>query len=229
MKAQKLSRQRNHRRSEQEKMNGEKNAYGDSSERRYQAARDGQQSRERLTERPSIIALPCEVCGELCPSDKLMEHQIECQREQENTRRNDPRVTHNASPVTQEFVFNVHDFSPSQRSRYIEVQRGYSPTIEFEDDCVANKPVEDDIAIDAFAGAERSTVYVTPQGEDPSVTRSGNDMSSATYIEIQRSYSPMMEFEEEDTPEAFSLNIREFVHTRDSTNTLGHLRLPRFN
>ena len=228
MKAQKQSRQRNYRRREQEKMNGEKNAYGDSSES-YQAASDGQQSRERLTERPSIIALPCEVCGELCPSDKLMEHQIECQREQENTRRNDPRVTHNASPVTQEFVFNVHDFSPSQRSRYIEVQRGYSPTIEFEDDCVANKPVEGDIAIDAFPRAERSTVYVTPQGEDPSVARSGNDMSSATYIEIQRSYSPMMEFEEEDTPEAFSFNIREFVHTRDSTSTLGHLRLPRFN
>lgn len=208
-------------------MNGEKNAYIDSSERSYQAARDGQQS--QLTERPIIIALPCEVCNELCPSDKLMEHQIECQKERENTGRNDPRVAHYASPVTQEFVFNIHDFSPSQRSRYVQVQRGFSPTIEFEDDCVANKPVNDDIGTDAFARAERSTVYVTPQGEDPSVTRSGNDVSSATYIEIQRSYSPMMEFEEENTPEAFTLNIREFVHTRDSTSTSGHLRLPRFN
>ena len=199
-------------------MNGEKNAYVDSSERSYQAVRDGQQSRERLTESAIIIALPCEVCNELCPSDKLMEHQIECQKEQENTGRNDPRDGHHASPVTQEFVFNLNDFSPSQRPRYIEVQRGYSPTIEFEDDCVANKPVEDDIATDAFARAERNKVCFPPQGENPSVTRSGNDVSSATYIEIQRSYSPMMEFDEENTPEAFSLNIREFFHTRDSTH-----------
>lgn len=205
-------------------MNGEQNAYVDSSERSDQ----GQQSRERLTERHSIIALPCEICDELCPSDKLMDHQIECQKER-NARRNDPRVAHRASPVTQEFVFNIHDFSPSQRSRYIEVQRGYSPTIEFEDDCTANEPVVDHIATDVFARAERNTVYFPPQGEDPSVTRSGDGVSSATYIEIQRSYSPMMEFEEENTPEAFPLNTPEFVQTRDSTSTLRHMHLSRFN
>ena len=208
-------------------MNGEKNAYVDSSERSDQAVRDSQQRRERLAESHSIIALPCEVCDELCPSDKLMDHQIECQKERENARRNDPRVAHLASPVTHEFVFNIHDFSPSQRSRYIEVQRGYSPTIEFEDDCVVNESVEDNIATDVFARAERSAVYFPPG--DPSVTRSGNDVSSATYIEIQRSYSPMMEFEEEHSPEAFSLNIPEFVHTRDSTNSLGRTHLSRFN
>ena len=209
-------------------MNGERNARVNSGERSDQAARDGRQSRERLTESHSIIALPCEVCDELCPSDKLMDHQIECQKERENAR-NDPRFAHRASPVTEEFVFNIHDFSPSQRSKYIEVQRGYSPTIEFEDDSIANEPVEDDIANDVFARAERSTVYFPPQGENPSVTRSGIDVSSATYIEIQRSYSPMMEFEEENIPEAFSLNIQEFVHTRDSTSTLGHMHLSRFN
>lgn len=199
-------------------MNGQKNVYVvDSSERSHQAARDGQQNRERLAESHSIIALPCEVCDELCPSDKLMDHQIECQKERENVS-NDPRVADRASPITQEFVFNIHDFSPSQRSRYIEVQRGYSPTIDFEDDCVANGSVEENFATDVFVRAERSTVYF-PQQEGPSVARSSNDVSSATYIEIQRSYSPMMEFEEENTPEAFSLNIPEFVHTRDSTNS----------
>jgi len=157
-----------------------------------------------------------------------MDHQIECQKERENARRNNPRVGQRASPATQEFVFNIHDFSPNQRSRYIEVQRGYSPTIEFEDECTANEPIEDNIATDVFARVERNTVYFPPQG-DPSVARSGSDVSSATFIEIQRSYSPMMEFEEENTPEAFSLNIAEFVHTRNSTGTLGHTNQSRFN
>ena len=33
----------------------------------------------------SIVALPCEICGELCPSDRLMKHQEECSQENENT------------------------------------------------------------------------------------------------------------------------------------------------
>ena len=42
------------------------------------------QARTRMTyietesEDNSIVALPCEICGELCPSDKLMEHQEQC-------------------------------------------------------------------------------------------------------------------------------------------------------
>ena len=32
----------------------------------------------------SIVALPCEICGELCPSDRLMEHQERCGRESED-------------------------------------------------------------------------------------------------------------------------------------------------
>ena len=32
----------------------------------------------------SIVALPCEICGELCPSDRLMDHQEECRQESEN-------------------------------------------------------------------------------------------------------------------------------------------------
>ena len=33
----------------------------------------------------SIVALPCEICGELCPSDRLMKHQEGCNQESENT------------------------------------------------------------------------------------------------------------------------------------------------
>lgn len=32
----------------------------------------------------SIVALPCEICGELCPSDRLMEHQERCGQESDN-------------------------------------------------------------------------------------------------------------------------------------------------
>ena len=38
---------------------------------------------ETESEDNSIVALPCEICGELCPSDKLMEHQEQCIREGE--------------------------------------------------------------------------------------------------------------------------------------------------
>lgn len=40
---------------------------------------------EAKAEENSIVALPCEICGELCPSDRLMEHQEECSRESEST------------------------------------------------------------------------------------------------------------------------------------------------
>ena len=33
---------------------------------------------ETESEDNSIVALPCEICDELCPSDKLMEHQEQC-------------------------------------------------------------------------------------------------------------------------------------------------------
>ena len=40
---------------------------------------------EAQAERNIIVALPCEICGELCPSDRLMKHQEECSQESENT------------------------------------------------------------------------------------------------------------------------------------------------
>ena len=42
-------------------------------------------SSEAQAEGNSIVALPCEICGELCPSDRLMKHQEECSQESENT------------------------------------------------------------------------------------------------------------------------------------------------
>lgn len=42
-------------------------------------------SAEAQAEDNSIVALPCEICGELCPSDRLMEHQDECREESEST------------------------------------------------------------------------------------------------------------------------------------------------
>ena len=32
----------------------------------------------------TIVALPCEICGELCPSDRLMEHQEGCGQESDD-------------------------------------------------------------------------------------------------------------------------------------------------
>ena len=40
---------------------------------------------EAQAEGNSIVALPCEICGELCPSDRLMKHQEECSQESEIT------------------------------------------------------------------------------------------------------------------------------------------------
>lgn len=37
-----------------------------------------------IGENEDIVALPCEICGELCPSDRLMEHQEECGHESES-------------------------------------------------------------------------------------------------------------------------------------------------
>ena len=42
-------------------------------------------SSEAQAEGDIIVALPCEICGELCPSDRLMKHQEECSQESENT------------------------------------------------------------------------------------------------------------------------------------------------
>jgi len=40
---------------------------------------------ERQADGNSIVALPCKICGELCPSDRLIKHQEECSQESEIT------------------------------------------------------------------------------------------------------------------------------------------------
>lgn len=170
-----------------------------------------------------VIALPCEICEELCPSDKLMDHQLQCQKERENAMRSEPRDAHHTSPKAQKSAFNGCDSLPVHGVRYIEVQRGYSPTIEFEDDAGTDNSA-DDIATDFLLSGERSRVDFSPQREGPFTTSNNNSFSSTRYIEIQRSYSPMMEFEDENSPELFMHNIAEFIHTRDSTRAFenGH-------
>lgn len=221
-------------------MNEEINAFAESSEMNHQAATEShEECRESMEESHSIVALPCEICDELCPSDKLMEHQLECRKERESARRDDPRATHHTSPGQQEFVhvFNRrHESSPIHRTSYIEVQRGYSPTIEFEDDCITNESVEDDIVSDFVVRGERITIDFPPRRGEPfagPASSNGSGVSSAGFIEIQRSYSPTVEFVEEgNTAETFSHNIPEFVisHTRaDSTRSFESRYSPRFN
>ena len=50
-----------------------------------------------------FIALPCEICEELCPSDKLIDHQLQCRKERENGKRRELKDT---SFEAQEFAFN---------------------------------------------------------------------------------------------------------------------------
>ena len=50
----------------------------------YFTSSDSHDNIETESEDNSIVALPCEICGELCPSDKLIEHQEKCIRERES-------------------------------------------------------------------------------------------------------------------------------------------------
>ena len=49
----------------------------------YFTSSDSHDNIETESEDNSIVALLCEICGELCPSDKLIEHQEKCIRERE--------------------------------------------------------------------------------------------------------------------------------------------------
>ena len=48
---------------------------------------DSHDNIETESEDNSIVALPCEICDELCPSDKLMEHQEQSIQEREAIQR----------------------------------------------------------------------------------------------------------------------------------------------
>ena len=34
-----------------------------------------------------VVVLPCQICEELCPSDKLIDHELQCRKERENAKR----------------------------------------------------------------------------------------------------------------------------------------------
>ena len=179
-------------------------------------------SREKkIRERPnshresiSIVALPCEVCGELCPSDKLMQHQIQCQKERERVSQRNPKTAQHTSPRPNQSATSRYVSSQNGGTRYIEVQRGYSPTIEFEDD---SESLEDkiDISADYTLRGEQSPNNFSPPRPETIHTSGDVDVSGVRYIEIQRSYSPTIEFEEETVPEIFSHNMSAFFRVRD--------------
>ena len=146
----------------------------------------------------SIIALPCEICGELYPSDKLMQHQMECQQEIVNT--NDLKIAQQTSHRGHGSVFTSRDSQQTADVRYIEVYRGYSPTLKFEDDSAES--LERNVALDVFSRGERSAPEFSfpPVGSETYQTCGDADVSSPRHIEIQRSYSPVMHFEDEHNP-----------------------------
>lgn len=164
----------------------------------------------------SIVALPCEVCCELCPSDKLMQHQLACQQERENTSQNNAETAQHTSPSEHEFVWHRRDSPLKASARYIVVQRGYSPTMEFKDECIFNEPAESDISTDfSFQRGERSSVNFPSQRQETFLTTDDSVASNVPWIEIERSYSPVMEFQEENAPEMFTRNIPSFYHAQD--------------
>lgn len=62
-----------------------------------QTTTDGSQDMQGETN-STVVALPCEICGELCPSDKLLEHQIECSEETESGVAWNPAMSHRVPP-----------------------------------------------------------------------------------------------------------------------------------
>lgn len=141
-----------------------------------------------------VEALPCEICGELCPSDTLMQHQRECQ--QESADQIDFKAPGQSSYKANGFVFPGYDSSPIAGSaRNIEVQRGYSPTMEFEDDSVQSSQ---NIDLNVFLRSERSSINFPPIGSD--------DAFQA---------SPVIQFVGEDRPGIFTHHIPTFFQTRD--------------
>ena len=149
----------------------------------------------------SVQALPCEICGELCPSDTLMQHQRECQ--QGSADQNDPKAAGQSSYIANGFVYDSPPIAGD--ARYIEVQRGYSPTMEFEDDSVQSSQNI------VFLRSERSSINFPPIGSDEAFQARGDADVSTLQHEIQRSYSPVIQFGGEDRPGIFTT----FFQARD--------------
>ena len=178
--------------------------------------------------RESIIieALPCEICGELCPSDKLMDHQIECQREREITIKNDPDEALHASPRTFDSVFTRHDYAEKSDVRYFEVRRSYSPTIEFTDDDVS---LEGDIGFGSGSRDQQSSSNSPQLTQEGFATERNSSASGVSFIEYQRGYSPEMDFDEETEPELLMPNFPTFCLTLEESHLHESIDSSRFN
>ena len=122
---------------------------------------------------------------------------MECQQEIANE--NDPKTAQQTLHRGHGSVFSSRNSQKTADLRYIEVYRGFSPTLEFEDDNAES--LERDITLNVFSRGERSAFSLPPVGpETETQTWVDADVSSLRHIEIQRSYSPVMHFEEEINP-----------------------------
>ena len=119
---------------------------------------------------------------------------MECQQEIANE--NDPKTAQQTSHRGHGSVFSSRDSQQTADFRYIEVYRGYSPTLEFEDDSAES--LERNITLNVFSRGERSAFSFPPVGPETSQAWVDADVSSLRHIEIQRGYSPVMHFEEEN-------------------------------
>lgn len=63
----------------------------------------------------TIVALPCEICGELCASDRLMQHQEECGKETESDLNEEFSTFERQAP--DEFHFRFGNHQPGEAGR----------------------------------------------------------------------------------------------------------------
>lgn len=94
----------------------------------------------------SVVALPCEICGDLCPSDQLMRHQEACIKE--NERRSRERVRQRGNCVPQQASSTVvgvqTEHKKATRVTYVRAERDSSlSSLEFEDDIDSDLDIND--------------------------------------------------------------------------------------
>ena len=87
-----------------------------------------------------------------------MQHQMECQQEIANE--NDTKTAQQTSHRRHGSVFSRRDSQQTADSRYIEVYRGYSPTLEFDDES-AGSLERTGISLNVFSRGEQKVLRFT--------------------------------------------------------------------
>ena len=105
-----------------------------------------------------------------------IQHQMECQQEIANE--NDPKTAQQTSHRGHGSVFSSRDSQQTADFRYIEVNRGYSPTLEFEDDSAES--LERNITLNVFSRGERSA-FSCPPGLDQRLLKPGLTLMYLAY------------------------------------------------